>query len=147
MKLSTRARYGTRALLDLAVQGSEEPVSLKEIAQRQQISLQYLEHLMTPLIAAGMVRSVRGPKGGVLLAKIPEDIKLSEVIQLLEGSTAPVDCVDNPKLCSRSGLCVTRDVWDELKKAIDGVLEGMTLQNMVERQQQKNALKQEMYYI
>ena len=147
MKLSTRARYGTRALLDLAVHYSEEPVSLKDIAKRQQISLQYLEHLMTPLIAAGMVRSVRGPKGGVLLAKIPEDIKLSEVIQLLEGSTAPVDCVDNPKLCSRSGLCVTRDVWDELKKAIDGVLEGMTLQNMVERQQQKNALKQEMYYI
>jgi Rrf2 family transcriptional regulator, cysteine metabolism repressor len=147
MKLSTRARYGTRALLDLAVQGSEQPVSLKAIAKRQQISLQYLEHLMTPLIVAGMVRSVRGPKGGVLLAKLPEAIKLSEIIQLLEGSIAPVECVDNPKLCSRSGLCVTRDVWDEVKKAIDGVLEGMTLQNMVERQERKNSLKQEMYYI
>ena len=147
MKLSTRARYGTRALLDLAVQGSREPVSLKDIAKRQQISLQYLEHLMTPLITAGMVRSVRGPKGGVLLAKLPEEIKLSEIVQLLEGSTAPVDCVDNPKLCPRSGLCVTRDVWDEVKKAVDEVLEGMTLQNMVERQERKNSLKQEMYYI
>jgi Rrf2 family protein len=147
MKLSTRARYGTRALLDLATQGSKEPVSLKDIAKRQQISLQYLEHLMTPLIAAGMVRSVRGPKGGVLLAKPSEQILLSEIVQLLEGSIAPVDCVDNPKLCPRSGLCVTRDVWDEVKKAIDGVLEGMTLQNMVDRQEKKNALKQEMYYI
>jgi Rrf2 family transcriptional regulator, cysteine metabolism repressor len=147
MKLSTRARYGTRALLDLAVQGRGEPVSLKDIAKRQQISLQYLEHLMTPLITAGMVRSVRGPKGGVLLAKLPEEIKLSEIIQLLEGSTAMVDCVDNPKLCPRSGLCVTRDVWDEVKKAVNGVLESTTLQNMVERQEKKNVLKQEMYYI
>jgi Rrf2 family protein len=147
MKLSTRARYGTRALLDLAVHGSAEPVSLKDIAKRQQISLQYLEHLMTPLIAAGLVRSVRGPKGGVLLAKPPEKIMLSEIIQLLEGSIAPVDCVDNPKLCPRSGLCVTRDIWDEVKKAMEGVLETTTLQNMIERQQRKNALKQEMYYI
>lgn len=147
MKLSTRARYGTRALLDLAIQGSGEPVSLKDIAKRQQISLQYLEHLMTPLITAGMVRSVRGPKGGVLLAKLPEQITLSEIIQLLEGSIAPVDCVDNPKLCPRSGLCVTRDIWDEVKKAMEGVLETTTLQNMIERQQRKNALKQEMYYI
>jgi Rrf2 family protein len=147
MKLSTRARYGTRALLDLAIQGSGEPVSLKDIAKRQQISLQYLEHLMTPLIAAGLVRSVRGPKGGVLLAKPPEKIMLSEIIQLLEGSIAPVDCVDNPKLCPRSGLCVTRDIWDEVKKAMEGVLETTTLQNMIERQQRKNALKQEMYYI
>ena len=120
MKLSTRARYGTRALLDLAIQGSGEPVSLKDIAKRQQISLQYLEHLMTPLIAAGLVRSVRGPKGGVMLAKPPEKIMLSEIIQLLEGSIAPVDCVDNPKLCPRSGLCVTRDIWDEVKQAMEG---------------------------
>ena len=147
MKLSTRARYGTRALLDLAIQGSEEPVSLKDIAKRQQISLQYLEHLMTPLITAGMVRSVRGPKGGVLLAKPSEEIKLSEIIRLLEGSIAPVDCMDNPRLCSRSGSCATRDIWDEVKKAVDGVLEATTLQNMVERQKRKNAQKQEMYYI
>jgi Rrf2 family protein len=94
-----------------------------------------------------MVRSVRGPKGGVLLAKSPEAIKLSEIIHLLEGSVAPVDCVDNPKLCSRSGLCVTRDIWDEVKQAVDGVLKGTTLQSMIERQEQKNTQKQEMYYI
>ena len=147
MKLSTRARYGTRALLDLAVQGSGEPVSLKDIAKRQQISLQYLEHLMTPLIAAGLVRSVRGPKGGVLLAKSPEEIKLSEIMQLLEGSIAPVECVDNPKVCPRSELCVTRDIWDEVKKAMEGVLQTTTLQSLIERQEKKKTLKQEMYYI
>jgi Rrf2 family protein len=147
MKLSTRARYGTRALLDLAIQGSGEPVSLKDIAKRQQISLQYLEHLMTPLITAGMVRSVRGPKGGVLLAKLPEQITLSEIIQLLEGSIAPVDCVDNPKLCPRSELCVTRDIWDEVKKAMEGVLQTTTLQSLIEQQEKKKTLKQEMYYI
>jgi Rrf2 family protein len=84
---------------------------------------------------------------GYLLAKSPEDIKVSEIIRLLEGSIAPVDCVDNPKLCTRSGLCVTWDIWDEVKKAVDGVLEGTTLQSMVERQERKNSLKQEMYYI
>ena len=147
MKLSTRARYGTRALLDLAVQGSREPVSLKDIAKRQQISLQYLEQLMTPLIAAGLVRSVRGPKGGVLLAKSPEEIKLSEIIRLLEGSIAPVECVDNPKVCPRSELCVTRDIWKEVKKAMEGVLQTTTLQSLIERQKKKKTLKQEMYYI
>ena len=147
MKLSTRARYGTRALLDLSLHQNEGLVSLKDIAQRQQISLQYLEHLMTPLIAAGMVRSVRGPKGGVSFAKPPEQILLSEIIQLLEGSTAPVECVDNPKLCPRSELCVTRDIWDELKKAMNGVLESTTLQNLVERQESKKVPQEAMYYI
>ena len=147
MKLSTRGRYGTRALLDLALHQDEEPVSLKDIAQRQQISLQYLEHLMTPLVTAGMVRSIRGPKGGVSLAKNPEKIKLSEIIQLLEGSTALVECVDNPNLCPRSELCATRDIWDELKKAMNGVLESTTLQNLVERQKGKKARKEVMYYI
>ncbi len=147
MKLSTRARYGTRALLDLALHQSEEVVQLKDIAQRQQISLQYLEHLVTPLITAGMVRSVRGPRGGVSLAKLPNQILLSEVIQLLEGSTAPVECVENPKLCPRSELCVTRDIWDEMKKAMNGILESTTLQNLIERQERKKAPKEAMYYI
>jgi Rrf2 family protein len=147
MKISTRARYGTRALLDLALHQGEEPVSLKDIAQRQQIPQQYLEHLISPLIAAGMVRSTRGPKGGVSLAKPPQQIIMSEVIQILEGSTAPVECVDNPKLCPRFESCVTRDIWDELKKAMNGVLESTTLQNLVERQKSKEAPKEAMYYI
>jgi len=147
MKISTRARYGTRALLDLAIHKDEAPISLKDIAQRQQISLQYLEHLITPLIAAGIVRSVRGPKGGISLAKPPKQIALSEIFQLLEGSTAPVECIDNPNLCSRSESCVTRDIWEEMKNAMNGVLENTTLQNLVERQRNKKPPKDAMYYI
>jgi len=147
MKLSTRGRYATRALLDLALHQEEEPVLLKDIAQRQQISLQYLEHLITPLIGAGIVVSTRGPRGGVSLAKLPEEIRLSEVIQLLEGSLAPVECVNNPGICTRSELCVTRDIWSELKKAMNGVLKSTTLQDLVERQKRKERPKEVMYYI
>jgi Rrf2 family protein len=134
-------------LLDLALHHADEPVALKDIAERQQISLSYLEHLVAPLISGGIVRSVKGPKGGLSLAKAPGEIKLSEIIQLLEGSTAPVECVDNPAICSRSELCVTRDVWGEMKKAINGVLESITLKNLVERQQNKKTPKESMYFI
>ena len=96
MKLSTRGRYGTRVLLDLALRDGEGPIPLKDIAQRQQISLLYLEHLIAPLIAAGMVKSMRGARGGIWLAKLPQAIKLSEVVGLLEGSIVPVDCVSDP---------------------------------------------------
>jgi len=147
MKLSTRGQYGTRALLDLALHSGEGPVLLKDIAQRQQISLPYLEHLITRLTAGGIVRSTRGHRGGVWLAKPPEEVKLSEVIQLLEGSTAPVDCVNNPKVCPRSKSCVTRDVWGELKKVTDGVLESISLQDLVERQKKKEQPERAMYYI
>jgi Rrf2 family cysteine metabolism transcriptional repressor len=147
MKLSVRGRYGTRVLLDLALQKGEEPVPLKDIAQRQQISLLYLEHLIAPLIAAGMMRSTRGRRGGVCLARSPEEIRLSEVIELLEGSTAAVDCVSDPKACSRSEICTTRDIWTELKKAMDGVLESITLQDLVERQKRKEQVAETMYRI
>jgi Rrf2 family cysteine metabolism transcriptional repressor len=144
MKLSTRGRYGTRALLDIALHQPEEPVSLKNIAERQQISLAYLEHLIAPLISGGIIRSTRGIGGGVSLARPPRDIRLSEVMALLEGPMAPVKCVTEPETCNRSASCVTRDVWGELQKAMDGVLESTTLQDLVERQSRK---AQPMYYI
>ncbi len=147
MKLSTRGQYGARALLDMALHYDGGPVLLREIAARQAISGQYLEHLMSPLIKAGIVRSIRGARGGVTLARLPEQIKLSEVIQILEGSTAPVECVDNPKCCPRSGFCVTRDVWEEMKRAIGQVLESITLQDLVERHKKKERLEATMYYI
>lgn len=147
MKLSTRGRYGTRALLDLALHQGEEPVLLKDIAEREQISVRYLEHLITPLIAGGIVRTTRGAKGGVSLAKPPNEIKLSEVIQLLEGSVAPVECVNSPGICSRSKSCVTRDIWGELKQAMDGILKSTTLQDLVERQKRKEQPEEVMYHI
>ena len=147
MKLSTRGRYGTRALLDIALHQEEAPVILKDIAQRQQISLRYLEHLITPLIAGGIVRSTRGARGGVSLARPPEEIRLNEVIQLLEGSITPAECVDNPGICTRSKLCVTRDIWSALKKAMDGLLESMTLQDLIERHKSKQRPQEVMYHI
>jgi len=137
MKLSTRVRYGTKALLELALHWGEGPVLLKDIAQRQQIPLPYLEHLIGPLVQAGVVKSSRGTRGGVMLLKPPKEIILSEVIQLLNGSIAPVKCVDKPETCPRSDLCVTHDIWDEIKEAISKVLDSTTLQDLVERQRQK----------
>jgi len=147
MKLSTRGRYGVRALLDLALHSGEGTVLLKDIARRQEISLPYLEHLIAPLVAAGLMKSTRGARGGVLLLKPPAEIKLSEVVQLLEGSIAPVDCVDNPALCHRSALCVTRDIWIEMKSAMSQVLDSTTLQDLVERQKGKGQTETDMYYI
>jgi Rrf2 family protein len=147
MKLSTRTRYGTRALLELALRQGEGPVFLKDIARQQQISLSYLEHLVTPLISGGIIRSTKGPRGGVTLAKKPGDIKLMEITRLLEGSLAPVECVDNPEICERSAQCVTRDIWGEVKAAMNGVLEATTLQDLVDRQKAKGIPGSSMYYI
>ena len=147
MKLSTKGRYATRVLLDLALHQEEKPVPLRDIAKRQQLSLRYLEHLIAPLIAGGLIRSTRGPKGGVSMVRPPEEVGLDEVIQLLEGSLAPVECVDNPEVCSRSDFCATRDIWSEMKKAMEGVLRSTTLLNLAERQEKKERIKEAMYYI
>jgi Rrf2 family cysteine metabolism transcriptional repressor len=137
LKLSTRSRYGTRALLDLAEHQRGKPVQLKDIARRQNISLHYLEHIITPLVSAGLVRSTRGARGGLNLTRKPKDVKLSEVVQLLEGVNTPVDCIENPQSCDRADHCVTRDVWNEVKNAIDTTLESITLEDLLKRQKQK----------
>jgi Rrf2 family cysteine metabolism transcriptional repressor len=147
MKVSTRGQYATRALLDLALHQDEEPVLLRHIARRQRISLGYLEHLITPLIAAGIITSIRGPKGGISFARAPEEIRLDEVVQLLEGTISPVECVSNPNVCMKSQSCATREVWDELRQAMTGVLRSVTLQDLMERQREKEDTAEIMYYI
>ena len=137
MKLSTRARYGTRALLDLARYQRENPVQLKDIARRQNISLHYLEHIIAPLVGSGIIKSTRGAQGGLRLTRHPEELKLSEVFHLLEGTTTPVDCISSPESCERSHVCVTREVWSEMKQAIDEKLNSITLQDLVDRQIKK----------
>jgi Rrf2 family transcriptional regulator, cysteine metabolism repressor len=146
MKLSTRARYGVRALLDLAINGQSKPVSLKDIARRQEISMSYLEHLINPLVAGGILRTIRGSKGGIVLARPASQIKLIEIIELLEGSLSPVECVDCAENCRRSDDCVTRDIWVEVKEAIDGVLDSVSLQGLVDRQKARDN-KGQMFYI
>lgn len=143
MRLSTKGRYGVRALVDIALNGDGGPVLLKDIANRQGISAQYLEHLVAPLIRAGILRSIRGARGGMALAKPPEQIKLSRVIEVLEGSVAPVECVDNPALCNRSNECAARDVWGDMKAAILGVLDSVTLKDLMDRQRSKSQFKLE----
>ncbi len=147
MKISTKGQYGTRALLDLALHYGEGPLLIKDIAKRQGISQHYLEHIFIRLSAAGLVNSTRGAKGGFALAKPPAQIKISEVIQLMEGSLAPVQCVDDPKLCSRAASCVTRDIWADMKTAMSKVLESSTLQDLVERHSEKEQAQAIMYHI
>jgi Rrf2 family protein len=137
MRLSTRGRYGTRALLDIALNQGEAPVSLKDIARRQTISIHYLEHLIAPLIKGGILKSSRGVGGGVALARPASEIRLDEVIELLEGPLSLTDCAGDPAQCGRSAFCATHDLWTELSAAIDGVLESMTLQDLAERQKTK----------
>ena len=147
MKLSTKGRYGVRALLDIALNCEAGPVLLKDIARRQEISAQYLEHLISPLIKAGILRSLRGSRGGITLARSPEEVGLSQVVEILEGSVAPVECVDNPDICSRASSCVTRDVWMEMKAATMGVLEGITLKDLIERHRDKEGRQPGIYSI
>jgi Rrf2 family cysteine metabolism transcriptional repressor len=133
MKLSTRSRYGLRAALELAIDYGGKPMQIKVIAEREDISNKYLEQLMATLKSYGIVRSIRGPKGGYLLAKAPVDIKLSDVFTALEGPMVTVECVDHPEFCIRCTDCVTRQVWADLQAAMLGVLESQTLQDLVDR--------------
>ena len=133
MKLSTKGRYATRALLDLALHGDEGLVLARDISSRIGVSESYLEQLFMPVRTAGLIRAVRGARGGFALARPPSDITLSQIIQATEGSIAPSDCVDDGNVCTRSGACVTREVWAEMKTAMDKVLANTTLQDLVNR--------------
>ncbi len=137
MRISTKGRYGTMAMLDLALRYGQGPILAKDIARRQHISGLYLEHLLISLKVAGMVKSARGTHGGFTLAKPPSQITLSEIIRVTEGSMAPTECVDDPEAYPRAVFCVIHDVWAEVKAAISSILEATTLQDLLERQRQK----------
>ena len=131
MRLSTRSRYGMRALLDIARHTADGPVRLREIAGRQEVSLSYLEHIVGPLVAGGILRSTRGVYGGVSLTRPPEDISVAEVFALLEGRLAAVDCVTDPAVCPRSGSCATHRLWAEMAEAMNAVLDSRTLADLM----------------
>ena len=143
MKLSTRTRYGVRAMLELAENYNKKPLHLNVIARNQEISVKYLEQLMTVLKAAGFVRTVRGSKGGYVLAKSPSRIKISDCFDCLEGHVITTDCVDNKKYCSRSTDCVTRLLWAEIQNAVRTILESTTLQDLVEKRKVSHHIKRE----
>ena len=139
MKMSTKGRYGVRLMIDLALHIGEGPVLLKDIAQRQGISEKYLWSLINPLKTVGLVRSIRGARGGYQLAKEPAEISLKDIMRVLEGPLCLVDCVENPSSCKRSPTCITRDVWCEASQGFMKTLEAMTLETMVDRHRIKGA--------
>lgn len=147
VKLSTRGRYGVRAALDLAIHYGKGPISLKDVAQRQSLSPKYLEQLLVALKRAGILKSIRGAYGGYELAKHPSEVRLSEVMQTLEGPISPVECLTDPEDCERVGICAARDVWKRMKTAIDSILESTTLEDLVKQQKQKEQSEETMYYI
>jgi Rrf2 family protein len=133
MKLSTRSRYGTRLLLDMAQHYEQGPIQLGEIAKRQDISVKYLEQIIIPLKKANYVLSVRGPKGGHFLAKPPEDITLGEIVALLEEGPSLVECSEHAEVCRRSATCPTRPIWKEAAQAMFDKLDAITLADLAER--------------
>ncbi len=127
MKLSTRSRYGARILVDLARHKDQGPVQMSEISKRQDISVKYLEQLIRPLKQANLVTSVRGPKGGHLLAKNPEDISLGQVVRLFEGQADLVECVSFPEKCPMSDDCQLRLAWRDATEVLYEKLDATTI--------------------
>lgn len=137
MKLSTKGRYAARAMMELGAAYGRGPVRLSEIAEKQEISVRYLERMMNAMVTAGLARSTRGQYGGFSLSKPPDQIRLSQVVRAAEGPLTLVECVDDPSTCARGEICVTREIWERLKDEIEHVLCSITLKDMVERQQEK----------
>ena len=139
MNISTKGRYALRAMLDLALQPRSEPTLIKDISKRQGISDLYLEQLFNRLKTAGLLRSIRGPKGGFMLNKPAAEIKLVDILEAMEGPIAPVDCVDNAALCARADACITRDIWAEMKKVMVEMLESTTLEDLAKQESEKSS--------
>ena len=134
MKVSTKGDYGIRALIELAHHfGEARPMQSSEIAARQKVPESYLEQLLTTLRRAGFIRSVRGPQGGHALIREPGDIRVTEVIEALEGSIMPIDCLDEGSACSKNGGCAQRDMWQDVREAILQVLDSTTIGDLAER--------------
>lgn len=139
MKISTKGRYALRLMIDLAMNSDGKPVSLKDVAQRQGISDKYLEQIISILHKAGYVRSVRGAQGGYLLRKEPEEYTVGMILRLTEGSLAPVSCIeDDAIVCDRADACVTAIVYKKINDAVNGVVDHITLADLINWQSEKN---------
>ena len=134
MKISTKGRYGLRALIDLAQYSEIEPVSINSIATRQGISERYLEQLMTLMKKAGLIKSIRGASGGYVLAKEIGEISVGDVLRALEGNLQPVECAafSQEDSCEASGVCVTKYVWQRINESINKTVDEISLKQLVE---------------
>ncbi len=140
MKLSTKGRYGVKAMVDLAIHFGETPVSIKSIAERQNISEFYLEQLFAPLRKAGLIRSVRGAQGGYVLNMNPSEITVDKIIDVLEGPIEISNCIEKGE-CDNMDVCPTRLLWEKMKNSIDEVTKSITLQAMADDYKNMRMLK------
>jgi len=131
MKLSTKGRYGVKAMVDLAINYGEQPISIKSISERQSISEYYLEQLFSSLRRAKLIKSVRGAQGGYILNRAPEEITIYDVINVLEGPIEVSDCLEDGA-CNNIDCCATRLLWKKIKNSIDSVTSSITLQDIVD---------------
>jgi Rrf2 family transcriptional regulator, cysteine metabolism repressor len=138
MRMSTRGRYGLRLMMELAIHHGRGPVLASTIARNQAISGKYIHVLATGLRSAGLIRTVRGPRGGYQLARKPSSITALDVDSALEGHIAPVGCVTDTSTCKRSGRCAAREIWCQVAAAVDGVLSSVTLDRLASRQVASN---------
>lgn len=141
MRLSTRSRYGVRLMLSLAMNSKKDPIFLKDIASKEEISEKYLSQIIIPLKAKGLVTTFRGAHGGYLLSKPASEITLREIIEPLEGNLCLVDCVSNPGICDKSTVCATRQVWDEMSSILLGFLDTFTLEDLIKKTKKINNSK------
>ena len=137
MRISTKGRYATRLMLDLAVHYECGFIPLKAISQRQNISDKYLEQIITQLSRAGFVRSARGAQGGYQLTKSPEEYTVGDILRTTEGSLAPVSCLETGGTCEMEQTCVTMEVWQKIEDAVNGVVDHVTLADLVKRYHEK----------
>lgn len=143
MKLSTRGRYGLRAMFDLALNYNKEYISLNSIAERQGISEGYLEQLIIPLKKAKLVKGARGSQGGYILSKAPSEITIGEVLRVLEGSLALVDCLRDDSKCKKIDRCVTRMIWKKMSDSLSKLVDSVTLEELVKDYRDKLPISDE----
>jgi len=149
VKFSAKGEYGIRAILDIALRGEQGPVQVKEIARRQCIPERFLEQVMASLKKSGLVKSIRGARGGYLLTKAPEQISLADIIQALEGPLSLMKCTsdETPQHCDQFSLCVIRDIWKDVQSSILEALDSITVADICKRMRQKEGSLNYMYHI
>ena len=134
MKLSTKCRYGARAVVEIALNYENGPVKRKTISLNQDISDSYLENILLSLKSSGIISTTRGPNGGYVLRRPPSEITFLEVVKALEGDISTVDCIGNPGYCKRNELCSTREVWKKMEEAQVNILKSITVQDIVKKE-------------
>lgn len=146
MRVSTKGRYGLRVMIELASRENDGPVMMSTLSECQKLSRKYLHSILTLLKNAGLVRAVRGARGGYMLARPATDITARQVLHALEGSLAPVECLDDSGLCSRSRECVARELWQRMEYSLEEILSQTSLEQLAQRQQQLSH-REVMYFI